>query len=79
MSVTKAQEKAIRKAYRKLQMPPMVPLNKQEIEIIDENVEMIGFTKSNYVFTDISYNVSDRVSLIFTLKKKKRMWRNYRC
>lgn len=42
-------------------MPPMLPKNKGEIEVLEEDPQMIGFTRSNYVFTDISYNVSDRV------------------
>ncbi len=43
-------------------MPPLIPVKKDEVEILDEMPEMIGFTQSKYVFTDISYGVSDRVS-----------------
>lgn len=43
-------------------MPPLVPVNKEEIEVLEEIPEMIGFTKSKYVFTDISFGISDKVS-----------------
>lgn len=43
-------------------MPPLIPVNKGETEILEEVPEIIGFSKSKYVFTDITYNKTDRVS-----------------
>ncbi|XKL61953.1 hypothetical protein PGB90_001786 [Kerria lacca] len=55
-----AQAEAIKKAYKKLKMPPLIPVNKGETEILEEVPEIIGFSKSKYVFTDITYNKTDR-------------------
>lgn len=46
-------------------MPPLVPVNKVEVEVLDEVPEMIGFSFAKYVFTDVSYGISDNVSFIF--------------
>lgn len=46
-------------------MPPLVPVKKVEVEVLDEVPEMIGFSFAKYVFTDISYGIPDNVSLIF--------------
>ena len=44
-----------------LEMPPVMEERQEIDEIIEEKEELVQFSESNYVFTDISTSESDRV------------------
>ena len=46
-------------------MPPVMDERQEINEVIEENDELAQFSESNFVFTDISTNVNDRVRNIF--------------
>ncbi len=59
----KEDEKTLKKAVRLLQMPPFLP-SKPEVESLlahDQQLNPLNLTGTNYVFTDISLNVPDKV------------------
>ncbi|XP_065221969.1 small ribosomal subunit protein mS22 [Planococcus citri] len=60
----KCQKDAIKKSLAKLQMPPLIPINETETEILEYTPEIVGLSKSKFVFTDITYNVTDRKRLV---------------
>lgn len=45
-----------------LQMPPVVPVRKEIDAVISRDPELTGWDKSKYVFTDITFGKTDRVS-----------------
>lgn len=55
----------MKESFEKLQMPPLLPINDKEPEILDNDPNIIGSMKTKIVFTDITYNVSDRVCYLF--------------
>lgn len=57
-----ATEKARLQAEELLQMPPVVPIRKEIDVVISKDLELIGLSESKFVFTDISFGKSDRVS-----------------
>ncbi len=58
-----ANEKTLIKARRLLQMPPFLPSRPKVEKILanDEQLNPLNLTSTNYVFTDISLNVPDKV------------------
>jgi len=49
------------KAKEKLQMPPIVPLRKDLGEVLEVNTDLIGYDTSKFVFTDVTFGISDKV------------------
>ena len=52
------------KASQKLKMPPLVQEREPINNILAVNPEIQGFDTSKYIFTDITFGVSDRVSFL---------------
>jgi len=52
------------KAKEKVQMPPIVPLRTDLGEVLEVNKDIIGFDSSKFVFTDITFGVSDKVIIL---------------
>lgn len=52
--------KAIRRARWLLQMPPIVPIESDKIEIISNNGALQGLDDSKFVFTDITFTAKDK-------------------
>jgi len=53
------------KAKEKVQMPPIVPLRTDLGQVLEVNKDIIGFDSSKFVFTDITFGVSDKVIIIY--------------
>lgn len=53
------------KAKEKVQMPPIVPLRTDLGQVLDINKDIIGFDNSKFVFTDITFGVSDKVIKLY--------------
>ncbi|XP_066584943.1 small ribosomal subunit protein mS22 [Prorops nasuta] len=49
---------------KRLQMPPVVKARKEINEILNKDPEMQGYEASRFVFTDITYNVSNKQRII---------------
>jgi len=49
-------------------MPPVMDERQEINEVIEENDELAHFSESNFVFTDISTSVDDRVRHKFLFK-----------
>lgn len=60
----KHREQSIKKAYKYLQMPPFMRPRESCGNVIskDEKLNMYNTNRINYIFTDISLEVPDRVS-----------------
>lgn len=52
------------KAKEKVQMPPIVPLRTDLGQVLEVNKDIIGFDSSKFVFTDITYGISDKVIIL---------------
>jgi hypothetical protein len=48
-------------AAQKLQMPPVIKAQTEEPEVLSLDYELQGHSETKFVFTDISFDVSDRV------------------
>jgi len=49
-------------------MPPIVPLRTDLGQVLEINKDIIGFDSSKFLFTDITFGVSDKVlNFIITL------------
>lgn len=55
-------EKSQKLAEEMLQMPPVVPVRKEIDAVISRDPELTGWDKAKYVFTDITFGKTDRVS-----------------
>lgn len=42
-------------------MPPIVPLRNDLEKVLDVDRDLIGYSDSKFVFTDITFGVSDKV------------------
>lgn len=63
--VNMLKEKAYAKAVKKVQIPPVVPpRDDSKVEILSEDKEIIGHDISKFVFTDITFGVSNAQRLI---------------
>lgn len=51
---------ALRTAKRLLLMPPIVPIEKENIQVISKDPEIQGVLRSKMVFIDTSFNLKDR-------------------
>ncbi|XP_069700437.1 small ribosomal subunit protein mS22 [Periplaneta americana] len=60
----KFMKNAEEKAEQKLQMPPVVKKRSEEPEILSRDYELQGYSDSKFVFTDITFGVSDRERMI---------------
>jgi len=49
------------RAKEKVQMPPIVPLRTDLGVVLDINKDLIGYDSSKFVFTDITFGISDKV------------------
>ena len=56
------QEKTVARGRAKLQMPPILSEAKENIEILEEDPMLAGFSSSRHLFIDISLGVPIRVS-----------------
>jgi len=52
------------KAKEKVQMPPIVPLRTDLGQVLEVNKDIIGFDSSKFIFTDITFGVSDKVIIL---------------
>lgn len=55
-------EKSQKLAEEMLQMPPVVPVRKEIDAVISRDPELTGWDTAKYVFTDITFGKTDRVS-----------------
>lgn len=53
-----------KKAETLLQMPPVVKQREPIQEVLSRDPALSGFDTCRYVFTDITYGVTDRVSML---------------
>lgn len=53
-------EGAIRTARRLLLMPPIIPIEEDNIRVLAKDPEIQGFTPAKYIFIDTSFNLKDR-------------------
>jgi small subunit ribosomal protein S22 len=53
------------KAKEKVQMPPIVPLRTDLGQVLEVNKDIIGFDSAKFVFTDITFGISDKVIVLF--------------
>lgn len=58
------QRKSERKMHMRLQMPPMVKMADDTAKVLSEDPELEGLSTVKYVFTDISFGVSNKDRLI---------------
>ncbi|CAH1774308.1 unnamed protein product, partial [Owenia fusiformis] len=54
------QERVLRKAMNKLQMPPVLKQRAPLKEVLEENPDIAGITETKYIFTDITYGISNK-------------------
>lgn len=59
-----AQAQLAVKAKRLIQMPPVVKIKSEEVEVLAKEPELQGYEQSNLVFTDISFGKNNRNRLI---------------
>lgn len=59
--LTQLQAEVKEKAKEKLQMPPIVPLRTDLGQVLDVDRDLIGFDNSKFLFTDITFGISDKV------------------
>jgi len=52
------------KAENILKMPPVMDERSRASQVLEKDEQLIGFDTSNYVFTDISFGISDRSRII---------------
>jgi Mitochondrial 28S ribosomal protein S22. len=50
-----------KQAHHKLQMPPVIKVRSEELEVLSEDYELQGLSDSKWVFTDVTYGLSERV------------------
>lgn len=53
-------EGALRTARRLLLMPPILPIEEDNIQVLAKDPEIQGFSPAKYIFTDTSFNLKDR-------------------
>ncbi|XP_067617394.1 small ribosomal subunit protein mS22 [Eurosta solidaginis] len=53
----KEYRKTVERARKRLQMPPIVQLKKDEPQIISNDSALTGFSDTKYIFTDITYGL----------------------
>lgn len=58
------QQDAASKGEDKLQMPPVMDQREEKGMVLEKDPLLVGLDISNYVFTDITYGVSDRERLV---------------
>jgi small subunit ribosomal protein S22 len=54
-------KEAEEKAEQKLQMPPVVKAQTDELEVLSYDYELQGHSETKFIFTDITFGISDRV------------------
>ncbi|KAJ9592584.1 hypothetical protein L9F63_015722 [Diploptera punctata] len=62
--LTEVMQEAEKQVECKLQMPPVVKLRSDDIEVLSEDFELQGLEDSKFLFTDITYGVNDRERVI---------------
>lgn len=63
--VEQLKDRAYQKALKKMQIPPVVPpRDDSKLEVLSHDKELIGYDISKYVFTDITYGISDAKRII---------------
>jgi small subunit ribosomal protein S22 len=55
-------KEAEEKAEKKLQMPPVIKARTEEPEVLSTDYELLGHSEAKFVFTDITFRSSDRVT-----------------
>ena len=60
-------EETAKKAKERLKMPPLMNERKPIEKVLSYNPEISGFDNTNYVFTDITYGMSNRVRSVINL------------
>lgn len=59
---------ALRRAEVKLQMPPIMKIKEENIELLSQDPALKNFADSDYVFTDITYGIPDPDRTMVTRK-----------
>jgi len=59
-----ARQVAKNKAENILKMPPVMEERSRASKVLEKDEQLIGFDTANYVFTDISFGISDRSRII---------------
>jgi len=59
-----AKEKIRKRAVQKLSMPPVMEERNPLGRVLEKDEQLVGFDTCKYIFTDITYGVSDRSRLI---------------
>ncbi|XP_050436969.1 28S ribosomal protein S22, mitochondrial [Adelges cooleyi] len=62
--IEKLQVEIREKAKEKLKMPPIVPLRTDLGEVLNVDKDIVGYDNSKYLFTDITFGVSDKGRII---------------
>lgn len=62
--LNKARERASKQLNIRLQMPPVVKINDDEVKVLTKDHCLKGLTSLNYVFTDISSGIADKNRII---------------
>lgn len=63
--VEKLKEEAYNRAIKKMQMPPIVPArDDSKLEVLSNDKELLGHDVCKYVFTDITFGISDAKRII---------------
>ncbi|XP_018895984.2 small ribosomal subunit protein mS22 [Bemisia tabaci] len=64
--IQKEMEKTLKKAEKKLQMPPVVPISEDKPKVITKDPALAGYDPDDakYIFTDINFPANDRARLI---------------
>ncbi|KAI5705416.1 hypothetical protein M8J76_000864 [Diaphorina citri] len=63
--VEKLKEEAYNRAIKKMQMPPIVPArDDSKLEVLSNDKELLGHDVCRYVFTDITFGISDAKRII---------------
>merc|ERR1719259_620500 len=60
----KLQKEADQKAEQRLQMPPVMDARDPKGRVLETDPLLVGFDISKFVFTDITYGVSDRERIV---------------
>lgn len=62
--LAQAQAETLRKARRKLHMPPVMSERSTKPEVLEQDLAIQGYDSARYMFTDITYGVHDRDRII---------------
>lgn len=68
--ILQEQEKTVERGRAKLQMPPILPEAKENVEVLEKDEMLSGFSPSKHLFIDISLGIPIRVRCLVHQAKK---------